>query len=407
MAITGELRNNPPIVIFDVAHNQQFNNTHLTSALEMIEDLFSADIIINEDNFTLTNIRGADLIIIPSPTHPGGDISSNDLGPFTEYENRALQEYWEDGGSLMFLANPYFFEPEYQNLSSANTYLNNMMKASDDSPDYESLSFVGSKGVLVDDFNYIYSDERFLHLTNKTFLNSHPIIRGATNEDVVNEVVTSMTFTSPPSTANPSLLINTSNTAYELDEDGRIKPGSIRSHALLSADAKYRGRGLSVASGIMFSDLNITGTETSWFDALDNSKLWKNMLSWLLFKIPKTTPVSPLPNFGYFGVAILVVFFVFMVFGSVFYTVGREVKRAEVSEVLTQMRKRRLRKEELDEEIEEAVSAEEEEEEEEMEEEEEEIVSGEVDMQSISDEVKKKPPKTRSRSERRRRRRED
>ena len=94
-------------------------------------------------------------------------------------------------------------------------------------------------------------------------------------------------------------------------------------------------------------------------------------------------------------------FFVFFIVGIVLYIVGRDVKRAEVSEVITKMRERDESRAKTEKEIEEAYYAEDDEVVEP--EEEDDVVEKEIDMKSISDEIKKKPPKTRSRSERRRR----
>ncbi|MCK5159404.1 MAG: hypothetical protein KAR08_09625, partial [Candidatus Heimdallarchaeota archaeon] len=107
-----------------------------------------------------------------------------------------------------------------------------------------------------------------------------------------------------------------------------------------------------------------------------------------------------IPPIGIFVASIIAIFFVFMVFGSVLFTIGREVRKVEVSETIIEMRKQDEQRKKVDKEIEEAYYAEDDVEDE-LEEEEED--KKEIDMKSISDEIKKKPPKTRSRSERRRR----
>jgi len=175
---------------------------------------------------------------------------------------------------------------------------------------------------------------------------------------------------------------------------------TVKTHKLLAADEKFLGRGVSIGSTIMFSDINVTGTNTTWFDTLDNSQLWKNIIAWLLLQTPQTVPFDPIFEFGIFAGIIFGVFFIFFIIGIVLYIVGKDIKRAEVSETIIKMRERDDRRKKVDEEIEEAYYAEDEVDVEAVEEEEE---VKEIDMKSISDEVKKKPPKTRSRSERRRR----
>jgi hypothetical protein len=151
----------------------------------------------------------------------------------------------------------------------------------------------------------------------------------------------------------------------------------------------------------MFSDINVTGTNTTWFNTLDNAQLWKNIIAWLLLQTPEIPPQSFIFEFGIFAGIIFGVFFIFFIVGIVLYIVGKDIKRAEVSETIIKMRERDERRKKVEEEIEEAYYAEDDVETEAVEEEEEEVK--EIDMKTISDEVKKKPPKTRSRSERRRR----
>ncbi|MHA1365615.1 MAG: hypothetical protein ACTSXA_09145 [Candidatus Heimdallarchaeota archaeon] len=390
-----------PIVVFDIAHQQMFNDTHLQSAIELIEDFFGADVFINTDNFTLTNIRGADLIILPSPYFGAVDVPDG-TGAFASIERRALQEYYQDGGSVLFLANPYFFEEEVRNYSSDIQSINTMMEGSageTGADSYDNLGFGEPYLTLFDDFNYRYDDPRFLYINETTLLNDHPIIKGYPKDDPVSEILTYATSTNYLSSSKS--IINTSQVAYGLRTNGEMPSvGAVKTHKLLAADEKFLGRGVSIGSTIMFSDINVTGTNTTWFDTLDNSQLWKNIIAWLLLQTPQTVPFDPIFEFGIFAGIIFGVFFIFFIIGIVLYIVGKDIKRAEVSETIIKMRERDDRRKKVDEEIEEAYYAEDEVDVEAVEEEEE---VKEIDMKSISDEVKKKPPKTRSRSERRRR----
>ncbi|MHA1308067.1 MAG: hypothetical protein ACTSO7_13875 [Candidatus Heimdallarchaeota archaeon] len=391
-----------PIVIFDIAHQQMFNDTHLQSALQMIEDVFGADVYINTDNFTLTNIRGADLIILPSP-YFGVDDVPDGTGAFAEIERRALQEYYQDGGSVLFLANPYFYEEEQRNYSSDIVSINTMMEGSsgetgEDS--YESLGFAEPYLTLFDDFHNEYNDPRFLYINESTFLGDHPIIEGYPADDSVEEILTYTTETNYLSASTS--IINTSQVAYGLRTSGEMPSvGSVKTHKILAVEEKFLGRGVSVGSTIMFSDLTITNeTTTTWYETYDNAQLWKNIIAWLLLQTPIVTPTTDIFGFGVFAGIIFGVFFIFFIVGIVLYIVGKDIKRAEVSETIIKMRERDEKREKVDEEIEEAYYAEDDVEVESVEEEEE---VKEIDMKTISDEVKKKPPKTRSRSERRRR----
>lgn len=390
-----------PMVIFDVAHQQTFNHTHMQSAIQAIEEHFEIpEVFINYDNFSLVNLQGADLIILPAPNlnaiqAPGSDSA------FSVLERRALFEFYRDGGSVLYLANPYFFEEEMRNYTSHTNYLNYMMSSGgQDEVDYGSLSVDRAQITLMNDLNNRYDDERFIYINNDSLLNDHSIIEGFLDTDPINEL---LTYSTSIDTVFAQRLINTSVTTYEVNAEGEVQGGKTQEHTILASDEikAYNSRGISCASAIMFSDLEITNTSSdTWFEVYDNALLWENMISWLLFEIPEEAPDDPIPPIGIFAASIIAIFFVFMVFGSILFTIGREVKKVEVSETIIEMRKQDAQRKKVDKEIEEAYYAEDDVEDELKEEEEEEK---EIDMKSISDEIKKKPPKTRSRSERRRR----
>ncbi|MHA1221316.1 MAG: hypothetical protein ACTSQB_06250, partial [Candidatus Heimdallarchaeota archaeon] len=231
---------------------------------------------------------------------------------------------------------------------------------------------------------------------------NHSIIAGFPDADPVNELL--IHSTSLIRTSNSEKIINTTSSTYEVNDEGEVPFGGTKTYTIMAAEEKATSRGISCASAIMFSDLVVLEgeTTTTWWESYDNALLWKNMIYWLLLEIPVPEPVNYVPEFGLFTIIFIAIFFVFMVFGSILFTIGRESKRAEVSEVLIKMRERDERRQKVDEEIEEAFYAEDTAADDEVVVEEE-VEEKDVDMQSISDEVRKKPPKTRSRSERRRR----
>ncbi|NHJ38520.1 MAG: hypothetical protein FK731_00705 [Asgard group archaeon] len=386
-----------PVIIFDVAHEQRFNDTHLQSALQLIETEFEAEIHINKENFTLTNLRGADLLILPAP------YIDATRSRFSDLEKRAITEFYQDGGSILYLANPYFFEEEMRNYSSNLQYINDMMGISiqEGEDTYGSLSFNTGEIVLLDDFNNLYSDERFIHITNETIDTTHPIINGLPDEDPIEELIFHTNYIIRSSDPDVNFIVNTSRTAYELNSNGEVPFGGGTSKYTILASEEiipYNSKAISCASAIMFSDLEIIENDTiTWFESFDNAKLWKNMIAWLLKDLPIQETWSKIPDFGLFAIILVAIFFVFIVLGSILFTIGREIKKAEVSDTIIKMRDREDDKKKIDKEIEEAYFAEDV-----VEKEAEEEKEKEVDMKRISDEVKKKPPKTRTRSERRR-----
>ncbi|MFW9922015.1 MAG: hypothetical protein ACFFDW_01875 [Candidatus Thorarchaeota archaeon] len=387
------------VILFDIAHQQYFNDSHMQSALDFISDNYEANVYINEDAFTFTNLRGADLIILPAPYY-------NAVTPYTSTEELAIREYIQDGGAVLYLANPYFYELDMRNYSSNILALNNMMSTPEGDP-FGSLNLQQGLTALFNDFDYQYEDQRFIYINNMTFLNDHPIIAGRSDLKHVDEILTYACQIS--SSSGGQRIINTTHSTYYLEYNtnplGAIADGSVRNHTILISDETSNSRAISCGSAIMFSDLEIPGANMTWFEAYDNALLWENMIDWLFFITPVEEPITPIPDFIIFVLGILGVFLVLGIFGAIFYTAGKETKRAEVSDTLQKMRERELRKSKVDKEIDEAFYEEEVPKEEVKVKEivKEEKEEKEVDMKSISDEVKKKPPKARSRSERRRR----
>ncbi|MHA1557362.1 MAG: hypothetical protein ACTSPM_10570 [Candidatus Heimdallarchaeota archaeon] len=390
---TAGFKGEKPIVIFDVAHQTSFNNTHMQSALDLLETKYDAEVIINEDNFTLTNLRGADLLILPAPYYLATD-------PYSDLEKLALAEFIQDSGSVLFMANPFIFEDSMRNFTSHTNYLNSMMDGT-----YGELSFQPRNTLMLNDFSYRFDDQRFIYLDNSSFDTQHSIITG--NSEIDEAIDELLTFTTSISATGVSeRIVTVPETSYYLeytDENtSSIPVGAVSNHTILNANEKYGGRAISVCSGIMFSDIEIPGANMTWYEAYDNALLWENMISWLFFKLPVNPPTNPVPEFWIFTLSIMGGFLVLFVFGLIFFTAGKETKRVEVSEALQKMREKDSRHESEEKEIEEAFYAEDDIEDEVIEEDEPVEEVKEVDMKSISDQVKKKPPKARSRSDRRR-----
>ena len=387
-----------PVIIIDDGHSQVFNYTLIQSAIDILESEFDADIIIHDDPFTLTNIRGADLLILPAPS------IYTDSNLIEDLEKQAVVEFYQDGGSVLYLANPYFFDSTIRNYSSNLVNINSFMGTVGSGDTYGTLSFNSRQVTLMNDFSNRFGDEQFIYINNDTMNTDHAIINGFNDVQPVDEILTFSSYVID--NFDSDQLINTSLTTYEVNNDGEVPFGGTKEYTILAADEKYNGRGISCASAIMFSDLQIVENDsTTWYEAFDNALLWKNMIAWLIQDIPQVQAPNPLPEYGLFVVSIISIFFVLMVLGSVLFTVGRDTKKVEVSEVITKMRERADRRKKIDQEIDEAYYTEAEDiPETEVTPKSVEVEEKEVDMKTISDELKKKPPKTRSRSEKRRQR---
>lgn len=389
---TAGFKGEKPIVIFDVAHQTYFNNTHMQSALDLLETKYDAEIYVNEDTFTLTNLRGADLLILPAPFYLAES-------PYSDLEKLALTEFIQDSGSVLFMVNPFIFEESMRNFTSHTNYLNSMMDGT-----YGELSFQPRNTLMLNDFSYRYDDQRFIYLDNSSFDTDHSLITGNPQiDEAIDELLTITTSISATGASDRVITVpeNSYYLEYTDENTSSIPVGAVSAHTILNANEKYGGRALSICSGIMFSDIEIPGANNTWYEAYDNAQLWENIISWLFFKLPVAPPTNPVPDFWMFAIGILGVFLILIVIGLIFFTAGKETKRVEVSEALQKMREKESRQKSEEKEIEEAFYAEDDVEDEVIEDEPVEEVKEEVDMKSISDEVKKKPPKTRSRSDRR------
>lgn len=391
---TRGFKHEKPIVIFDIAHQQHFNHTHMQEALQLVEGEYGIDIYLNRENFTLTNLRGADLLILPSPYYklPAVDIA-------TTFDTQVLIEFLVDGGAILFLSNPFFFEENMRNYSGNNKAMNRFMNIG------IGMEFIGTENVLMNDFSHQFNDERFLSLNSTHLKSEHAIITGFPEDEPVKEL---LAYSTGISAQAGELIVNTPPTTYQVSSEGDLIQGSINNQTILgSSSSGGSGRVIACGSSIMFSDLVIPSTNsTRWIDVKDNKQLFRNMISWLLFETPVPEEENYIPDFSLFALATSVLFLLTLVLGIILYTIGREVKRVEVSEKIIKMREQRAQREKIDKEIQEALYAEDfpEEDKKEEKEEEEEIGEDEIDMEDISKEIRKKS-KTRSRSERRRRRR--
>ena len=86
----------------------------------------------------MTNLRGADLLILSSPYYdvPRGDIVSN-------FDQGVLAEFMADGGAILFMSNPYFFEDNMRNYSGNNPAMSDFMSIG------TGLSFSTSRSAIV------------------------------------------------------------------------------------------------------------------------------------------------------------------------------------------------------------------------------------------------------------------
>ena len=310
------------IVLFDEAHEQFFNQTYYKTA---INDINSSDIrvIINSQRINKTTFDGVDIFV---STNPG--LS------FTSTERYYISEFLKRGKSLLFLGNPLVEEnstlngrgdifndvlndPELETVTRFWTRTEDL--TSFKRPDVVENEFVnaGKQNLLLVSINS--SDHELLHENN-------------------NNISSIITYTCSLRNSRENI-IKAPSQAYAKTVFDEIH--SYASNIVLfgtSGESDYGAHILLGGSSIMFSDLNDTSLEKTWYQSANNSLLWKNIFSWLAevtveAEIPLvSTEQIILVLVGLFGAAIL-----FTIFGSIFYFIGsgRRIKIIKADQVIS------------------------------------------------------------------------
>lgn len=259
----------PPIVIlFDFGHNQFFNETYYSKAIEAlkemkINDTQSIEIRITHGTLNETILAGVDVLII---TNPGENASYSDAEYF------AISEWFKNYGKGMFLlSNPYsennsiIGRPQILNNILLNDYLSITgieflsVSSADEKPDVVVCDTCG-----LDPKGYI------IRTAIPKGNNSHEIL---TNVSVITTYSQSLQSTSPVLSLNKSMYVYYPDGSTQLLEESPI---------ILAAKEVGDFKVLLSGSTIMFSDLPVRNLGTSWFEADNNSLLWKNSIKWLL-----------------------------------------------------------------------------------------------------------------------------
>ncbi len=285
------------VILFDQSHGQYFTPEMLKTAfdsLNALETYFNIKIEVKTINskFNLTNLQGADLLIITNPD--SGSTTSTE-------EKRALADFIRAGGSTLYLGNPY---SDDKNITGNPQLINDLM----DSSFQPRTSFQPAKDtldkptVVVDDFN---NDGNITHvvLTNDT-LNFDAMHKGPnpgfTNVSKILYYGTPIVDKDSVSSLYKRIVYgNFSHTTYAVDEKFETAVLSQTFYWLVGKEYK-QGRTMAIGSTIMFSDLPYD-ENSKWIDQMDNLKLFQNVIAWLLQLTP-LDPETPIveKDFGFF-----------------------------------------------------------------------------------------------------------
>lgn len=290
------------VVVYDEAHLQFFTHDLLRTALAGLNESFDVEneidvtieFEVNTENFTNSNLQGADLVIIPSPNLREDKTSNVDTASRIDEES-ALEEFLTIGGSVLYMSNPYS-----KNVSLAGHFLpmNSLI--------VDELSFSVQLGtantidadnvtVVIDDFNNDGNNSH-VYFTDK-------YINGEIWDTEINEISKVLFYGTQISenfvsvhNGNASALTYSVDKGYDITLEDTGHLNWMSGNTFGSND----GRGVLIGSTIMFSDLAYDNN-TTWIEMEDNQKLFENLVAWLLNITPLSKPVDTVDSgFGYF-----------------------------------------------------------------------------------------------------------
>lgn len=261
-----ESDSSPYLVLFDEAHDQYYNYTNgrFKTALDYLNQTSDFEVYLNTLEFTnVSNLLNYSLIIIGNPG-PNGNFSSKEI--------EVLKNYTILGGNLFLLSNYYDvadLTPD-RNLTGNAPYLNNLTQAL-------NLSYLFNDYDLHNQPPSVPGMPRWIvEIEDSSFKSFHPI------KWKLKKV---LTYTSGLNiTQNQDVIATGHSNSYLENYEENI----INETPWLVATQLTTSRIILCGSTVMFSDLNVTDelgkeyTGIPWINAVDNLRLWANLIQWVL-----------------------------------------------------------------------------------------------------------------------------
>ena len=237
-----------PIVVFDEGHNQYYDHMKLYDFLNIVRE--RADVVINTDNITASDLENASVLIIPNP---GRD--------FNDTEIKAIKDFVKNGGSLLIMGDWY------------NYYTVNLTK-------------------ITGDFGIIFYDSEILDENNHRWINNYePIIHVFNNEsehsrfmtEGISEVVfnggtlnvTGNAFAIGIGDNDPS-----PNNTYAVDESSNVIANGSNVIAFAGVDLLTGGRIFASGSSKVFAN-DSSAWYRDYIHMYDNEKFARAVVEWL------------------------------------------------------------------------------------------------------------------------------
>lgn len=309
------------VVLFDEVHGQKINSSLMKKALDAINSSENYEVYLNDKPLSYTNLLGVDILIITNPSN---------TSTFSSDEKLAVKKFVNTlNGSLFLLSNPVNLSSPYSGTASSLNSLLQSMEISD------ILGFPGGvhTNVIID--AVLVKNEPFSYiLVNRSNFRDLTFVNEPEN-------VNSLLLYSCSLRGIPQATVATANlTAYALTADYEVsgadeEPVWLQKH-IVSNDTRM----LLCGSTIMFSDLNVSRTDKSWFESENNGILWKNSIEWLAHKTPITVleKEDKLPRMDL--IIIIISFAMFGVTTLLKYKV-KALEEEPISVVLERMREKK------------------------------------------------------------------
>lgn len=311
----------PIIVLFDESHDQFFNQSLYTQAIQDLREL-GMQVVFGQESLNETSFDGVDVF-----------ISTNPNKPFSSDEKVHIREFLDAGNGMLLLANPLIEEND--SLNGRGDYLNTILQ-----DEYLGIlarfwteSQVPGTFLLSDivknDFNNAGKPEYVVLETNGT---ENPIF--SDYENITEIITTSCSITN----ARENLVIGSTEAYAETPfKENHAFSTDIAVFSVIGRLTAFKARMVIGGSSIMFSDIEDPLLNGSWYSTADNAKLWRNIISWLAEESIDEEPDVPvsdlfLPFLG--GVLVLSVVFIFG--GIITFNIGSghkiQVTKSAISE---------------------------------------------------------------------------
>ncbi|MHA1978318.1 MAG: hypothetical protein ACW98I_15540 [Candidatus Hodarchaeales archaeon] len=267
----------PTIILFDEGHGQFFNRTLYNQAITDIEDL-GMKVVFNTQEFNASTLEGIDILIITDPQES-----------ITFRERNYIRDYLLEEKSMLLLANPLV--ETNATLDGHGDYLNYILNEQEFGilarfwTQIDSVDLRKPTDVVKNDFSNAGKPEYLILDINTT---DHEIFSESEN---VSTVITSSCSIQD---AREELIVG-STEAYADPPSG--DPHSFSTNiglfVLAGRAENFDVRVAMGGSSIMFSDIEDSYLGSSWYEAEDNAKLWRNTIKWLSAEIQEENIPKP------------------------------------------------------------------------------------------------------------------